>query len=96
MQPVLRAVLPKMGINQNTGRVYIYGSSKFQGLALPKQYNDLGVAQLQLLLHHGNRDTHLGKSMQAIIKGNQLECGSTTTFLASISKNMECYYPIQS
>ena len=36
---------------------------------------------MQLLLHHGNRDTHLGKSIQAIIEGHQLECGSLKSIL---------------
>ena len=81
MRPVLNAALPKMGINQKTGRKYIYGPPEYQGLAIPNLYTDLGVARMQLLLHHGNRDTHLGKSIQAIIEGHQLECGSLKSIL---------------
>ena len=82
MQPVLRAALPKMGINQNTGKHYIYGPTEYQGLVIPNLYTDLGVAQLQLLLHHGNRETQVGKSIQAIIEEHQLECGSMKNILS--------------
>lgn len=81
MQPVLKAALPKMGINRNTTRVYIYGPTKYQGLEIPNLYTDLGVARLQLLLIHGNCSTQLGRSLTTIIEGHQLECGSLKSIL---------------
>ena len=44
MRPVLKAALPKMGANQNIGRVYVYGPEKYQGLELPNLYTELGIA----------------------------------------------------
>ena len=44
MRPVLKAALPKMDVNQNIGRVYVYGPEKYQGLELPNLYTELGIA----------------------------------------------------
>ena len=46
MRPVLKAALPKMGVNKNIGRVYVYGLAKYQGLELPNLYTELGISQL--------------------------------------------------
>ena len=78
MQPILKAILPKMGIARTSGRKYLHGQIHLQGSNIPHVYTDLGYERINLLLTHGGQDTQLGKAIECCLEYHQLECGATT------------------
>jgi hypothetical protein len=55
-RPVVNAILPKMGVNRNTARTVVFGTSKYGGLVLDHLAAVQGCAQLQYLI--GSLRTH--------------------------------------
>jgi hypothetical protein len=49
-RPVINTILPKMGINRNTARTVVFGTSKYGGLGLDHLAAVQGFAQLQYLI----------------------------------------------
>jgi hypothetical protein len=49
-RPVVNAILPKMGINRNTARTMVFGTSKYGGLGLDRMGAVQGFAKLQYLI----------------------------------------------
>jgi hypothetical protein len=49
-RPVVNAILPKMGIDRNTSRSVVFGTSKYGGLALDHLTTDQGLGQFQYLI----------------------------------------------
>jgi hypothetical protein len=49
-RPVVNAILPKMGINRNTARTVVFGTSKYGGLGLDNLSAVQLFAQLQYLI----------------------------------------------
>jgi hypothetical protein len=45
-RPAVNAILPKMGINRNTARTVVFGTSKYRGLGLDHLSAVQGFAQL--------------------------------------------------
>ena len=81
LRPILKAVLPKLGIARTTGRKYLHGPLKYQGSNIPHIYTELGYARLNLLLQHGGQPTQVGQALQCCLEGLQLECGTIENFL---------------
>ena len=87
MVPILKAALPKMGICQKIGKVYLYGPELLQGLGFPNLCTKLGFARVQILLKHRGMLTQAGKALNYCIEGHQLEMGSLSTFSSLLHKN---------
>ena len=78
LRPIMKAVLPKMGIARTTGRKYLHGPVRYQGCNLPNIYTEMGAARLNLLMTHGGRLTQVGKALECCIETHQLESGAIT------------------
>jgi hypothetical protein len=80
-RPVVNAILPKMGINRNTARTVVFGTSKYGGLGLDHLSAVQGFAQLQYLIGSLRTQDTTGDLYQMLLEYTQLECGTDTTIL---------------
>jgi hypothetical protein len=71
----VNAILPKMGINRNTKREVLFGTTKYGGLGLTHVAAVQGYGQLQYLLGHLRSDDTSGTLHQMLMEFIQLECG---------------------
>jgi hypothetical protein len=70
-----------MGINRNTARSVVFGTSKYGGLGLDHLAAVQGFNQLQYLIGSlGTQDT-TGDLYQMLLEYTQLECGTATPIL---------------
>jgi hypothetical protein len=61
--PPVCATLDRIGINRNTSRDTVFGSSLYGGLGFQHLFVEQGIAQLQLLIRHLRADTSQGSLM---------------------------------
>jgi hypothetical protein len=59
----VRATLARIGINRNTSREIVFGSSLYGGLGFLHLFVEQGIAQLQLLVRHLRANTSQGSLM---------------------------------
>jgi hypothetical protein len=78
MTKIKNAALPKMGINRKVGLKYLYGPSRYQGIAFPNLYTELCIERIKMLMKHGGQRTQIGTSITACLEGHQLEIGIDT------------------
>ena len=80
-RPFYRALLPKLGFNQKTAKVIIFGPKRYGGM----QMMDLKVEQIAKhvsnLITHIRRDDRVGKTILASIDTYQLLIGRANHFL---------------
>jgi folate-dependent tRNA-U54 methylase TrmFO/GidA len=74
-KPPVNAILPKMGINRNTKRDVVFGTTKYGGLGLTHLAAVQGYGQLQYLLGHLRSDDTSGTLYRILMEFTQLECG---------------------
>jgi hypothetical protein len=74
-KPPVNAILPKMGINRNTKREVVFGTTKYGGLGLAHLVAVQGYGQLQYLLGHFMSDDTSGTLYRILMEFTQLECG---------------------
>jgi hypothetical protein len=79
--PVVNAILPKIGINRNTSRSVIFGTSKYDGLGLDHLAAVQGFGQLQYLIGSLRTQDTTGDLYQMLLEYTQLECGTATPIL---------------
>ena len=60
-RPVLDVILHSLGVNKNPPLVLVHGGSNVFGLVIDNFFHVQGVAQLQLLLGHLNKEDRTGK-----------------------------------
>ena len=89
MTKIKNAALPKMGINQKVGLKYLYGPSRYQGIAFPNLYTELCIERIKMLMKHGRRPTQIGTSITACLEGHQLEIGIDTRIFDADFKKYE-------
>jgi hypothetical protein len=79
--PVVNEILLKMGINRNTARTVVFGTSKYGGLGLDHLAAVQSFEQSQYLI--GSLRTHAatGDLYQMLLEYTQLECGTDTPIL---------------
>jgi hypothetical protein len=80
-RPDVNAILPKMGINRNTARAVVFGTSKYGGLGLDHLYAVQGFAQLQYLIGSLRTQDNTGNLYQMLLQYTQLDCGTDTSIL---------------
>jgi hypothetical protein len=80
-RPVVNAILPKMGINRNTARTAVFGTSKYGGLCMDRMAAVQGFAQLQYLIGSLCTQDTTGDLYQMLLEYTQLECGTDTPIL---------------
>jgi hypothetical protein len=80
-RPVLNAILPKMGINRNTSRSVVFGTSKYGGLGIDHPAAVQGFDQLQYLIGRLQTQDTTGDLYQILLEYTQLECGTATPIL---------------
>jgi hypothetical protein len=71
----VNAILPKMGINRNTKREVVFGTTKYSGLGLAHLAAVQGYGQLQYLLGHFMSDDTSGTLYRILMEFTQLEYG---------------------
>jgi hypothetical protein len=81
LRPVVNAILPKMGININTARTVVFGTSKYGVLGLDHMYVVQGFAQLQYLIGSLRTQDTMGDLYQMLLEYTQLECDTDTLIL---------------
>jgi hypothetical protein len=79
--PVVNAILPKMGVNRNTPRTVVFGTSKYGGLGLDSLADVQGFAQLQYLIVSLRTHDTTGDQYQMLMECTQLESGTKTPIL---------------
>jgi hypothetical protein len=80
-RPVVNAILPKLGVNRNTARTVVFGTSKYGGLGLDHLAAVQGFAQLQYLIGSLRTQDTTGDLYQILLEYTQLECGTDTPIL---------------
>jgi hypothetical protein len=80
-RPVVNAILPKMGINRNTTRSVVLGTSKYGGLGLDHLAAVQGFGQLQYLIGSLRTQDTTDDPYQMLLEYTQLECGTATLIL---------------
>jgi hypothetical protein len=78
---VVIAVLPKMGVNRDTARNVVSGTSKYDGLGLDHLAAVQGFAQLQYLIGSLRTQETIGDLYQMLLEYTQLEYGTAKTIL---------------
>jgi hypothetical protein len=80
-RPVVNAILPKMGINRNTSRNVVFGTSKYGRLGLDHLATVQGFGQLQYLIGSLWTQDTTGNLNKMVLEYTQLECGTATPIL---------------
>jgi hypothetical protein len=80
-RPVVNAILPKMGIDRNTARAVVFGTSKYGRLCLDRLSAVQGFAKLQYLIGSLRTQDTTGDFYQMLLEYTQLECGTDTPIL---------------
>jgi hypothetical protein len=70
-----------MGINRNTARSVVFGTSKYGGLGLDHLDAVKGFGQLQYLIGSMRTQDTTGDLYQMLLEYTQLECGTATPIL---------------
>jgi hypothetical protein len=70
-----------MGINRNTVRTVVFGTSTYGGLGMDHMAAVQGVAQLQYLIGSLRTQDNTGDLYQMLLEYTQLECGTNTSIL---------------
>jgi hypothetical protein len=78
----INAILPKMGINQNTKREVVFGTTKYGGLGLTHLAAVQGYGQLQCLLRNLRSGDTSGTLYRILMEFTQLECGMEQEILS--------------
>jgi hypothetical protein len=78
----VNAILPKMGINWNTKREVVFGTTKYGGLGLAHLAVVQGYGQLQYLLEHLRSDDTSGTVYRILMEFTQLECDTEQEILS--------------
>jgi hypothetical protein len=81
-KPPVNAILPKMGIKQNTKREVVFGTTKYGGLGLAHLAAVQGYGQLQYLIGHLRSDDTLRTLYWILMEFTQLECGMEQEILS--------------
>jgi folate-dependent tRNA-U54 methylase TrmFO/GidA len=81
-KPPVNAVLPKMGINRNTKREVVFGTTKCRGLGLTHLAAVQGYLKLQYILRNLRSDDTSGTLYQILMEFTQLECGMEQEILS--------------
>jgi hypothetical protein len=81
-KPPVNAILPKIGINRNTKREVVFGTTKYGGLGLVHLAAVQGYGQLQYLLVHLRSDDTSGTLYRILMEFTQLECGMEEEILS--------------
>jgi hypothetical protein len=74
-KPPVNAIIPKMGINRNTKREVVFGTTNYGGLGLTHLVTVQGYGQLQYLLGNLRSDDTSGTLYWILMEFKQLECG---------------------
>jgi hypothetical protein len=78
---VVNAILPKIGINRNTARSVVFGTSKYGGLDLDHLAAVQGFGQLHYIIGRLGMQETTGDLYQMLLEYTQLECGTATLIL---------------
>jgi hypothetical protein len=81
-KPLVNAILPKMGINRNSKRDVVFGTTKYGRLGLTHLAAVQGYGQLQYLLGHLRIDDTSGTLYRILMEFTQLECGMEQEILS--------------
>jgi hypothetical protein len=81
-KPPVNGILPKMGINRNTRRELVSGTTRYGGLGLTHLAAVQGYGQLQYLLGHLRSGDTSGTLYRILMKFTQLECGMEQEILS--------------
>jgi hypothetical protein len=81
-KPPVNAILPNMGINRNTKREVVFGTTKYGGLGLNHLAVVQGYGQLQYLLGNLRSDDTSGTLYRILMEFTQLECGMEQEILS--------------
>jgi hypothetical protein len=79
--PVVNAILPKMGVNRNTTRTVMFGTSKYGGLGMDHLPAVQEFSQLQYLIGSLRTQDNTGGLYQMLLEYTQLECVTDTPIL---------------
>jgi hypothetical protein len=79
--PVVNAILPKMGTSRKAHRTVVFGTAQFGGLGLDHLAAYQGHSRLQYLTGHLRCNNNTGNLMRSILDYTQLECGCTGNVL---------------
>jgi hypothetical protein len=82
MQPLLQALLPRIGITRSFPRLMVYAPLSWIGLGLLHPYNNQHLKQLQTVLRHDNHLSPTGQMFRASYEQMQLERGADLPFLS--------------
>jgi hypothetical protein len=80
-RPVVNAIVPKMGVNRNTARNVLFGTSKYGGLGLDHLPAVQGFAQLKYLIGSLHTQDTMGDLYKMLLEYTQLECSTATPIL---------------
>jgi hypothetical protein len=80
-RPVVNTILPKMGVNRNTSRSMVFGTSKYGRLGLDHLAAVQGFNQLQYLIGSLQTKDTTGYLYQMLLVYTQLECGTASPIL---------------
>jgi hypothetical protein len=80
-RPVVNRILPKIGVNRNTARTVVFGTTKYGGIGLDHLTTLQGFAQLQYLIRSLRTQDTMGDLYQMLLEYTQLECGTDTPIL---------------
>jgi hypothetical protein len=80
-RPVINVILPKMGINRNTSRSVVFGTSTYGGLGLDHLAAVEGFGQLQYLIGSLPTQDTTCDLYQMLLEYTQSECGTATPIL---------------
>jgi hypothetical protein len=84
----VRATLARIGINRNTSRDIVFGSSLYGGLGFQHLFVEQGIAQLQLLIRHLRADTSQGSLMLIGLSWWHLIAGYSSPLWESPTSNI--------
>eukprot|EP00957_Ditylum_brightwellii_P140110 10676204-Ditylum_brightwellii.AAC.1 len=71
IKPFVRAILPKLGFNQNTAHTIIYGSEQYGGFQFAHLYLEQGYLSLKHLLGHLKEKTMTGNQIMIVLNYTQ-------------------------
>jgi hypothetical protein len=80
-RPVVNTILPKIGMNRNTSRSVVFGTSKYGGLGLDHLAAVQRFGQLQYLIGSLRKQDTTGDMYKFLLEYTQLECGTATPIL---------------
>jgi hypothetical protein len=86
-KPVVKAILPKMGIARSAPRTVVFGTAQFGGMGLTHLAALQVHTRLQYLLGHLRCGDAMGCLMKMLLEYTQLECGCRGNPLAQDCNN---------